>query len=198
VLSSIRIDQAAWAKPGHDFGKTRIGNGEAALASTEHAGVSDHLLINVPGTMHYDRPVESVAIGRVESLEPYRVTMGTDIKRTRSIGSCGGRIRARLVGETLEPSCMRGVRTPSVCNQMRPHAAISKAQQVEPRCTRRKGEVSDADKVSVADAVLMSLQSIERTPKQSGSYLTVDTVCSSEREPSPRDHRSRGHGRQHH
>src|ERR1700722_4990330 len=179
-LSFIRIDQAPWSKPGHDFGKARIGDGEAALASTEHAGVSDHVLINVPGAMHYDRPGESVAIGRVESLKPHRVTMGTDIKRTRSIGPRGGRIRARLVGEALEPSCMRGVRTPSVCDQMRPHAAISEAQQVEPRCTRRKGEVNDADKVSVADAVLMSLQGIERTPKQSGSYWAVDTLCSAE------------------
>jgi hypothetical protein len=62
---------------------------------------------------------------------------------------------------------------------------------VEPRCTRRKGEVSDADKVSVADAVPMSLQSIERTPKQSGSYLTVDPVCSSECEPSSYGHRGK-------
>jgi len=74
---------------------------------------------------------------------------------------------------------------------MRPHAAISEAQQVEPRCTRRKGEVNDADKVSVADAVLMSLQGIERTPKQSGSYWAVDTLCSSECEPSSYGHRGK-------
>jgi hypothetical protein len=62
---------------------------------------------------------------------------------------------------------------------------------VEPRCTRRKGEVSDADKVSVADAVVMSLQRIERTPKQTGIDLAVDAFCSPESEPGSRGSRSK-------
>jgi hypothetical protein len=65
-----------------------------------------------------------------------------------------------------------------MCDQMRSHTAVSEIHQVEPRCTRGKGEVSDADKVSVDDAVVMSLQSIERTRKQAGSYLAVDTLWS--------------------
>ena len=55
---------------------------------------------------------------------------------------------------------------------------------MEPRCTRGKGEVSDADKVSVGDAVVMSLQSIERAPKQTGSYLAADSFRSPESGPS--------------
>jgi len=62
---------------------------------------------------------------------------------------------------------------------------------VKPRRARRKGEVGDADNVSVADAVLMSLQSIERTPKQTGINLTADTVCSSESEPCSHSSRSK-------
>jgi hypothetical protein len=48
---------------------------------------------------------------------------------------------------------------------MRSHAAVGEVHQVKPRCTRGKGEVGDADNVSVADAGLVSLQSIERTPQ---------------------------------
>jgi hypothetical protein len=69
-------------------------------------------------------------------------------------------------------------------NQMRPHAAVGEIHQVEPRRTRGKREVSNADKVSVGDAVLMSLQSIEGALKQTGSYLAVDSFCSSESEPN--------------
>jgi len=57
---------------------------------------------------------------------------------------------------------------------------------MEPRCTRGKGEVSDADKVPEADAVLMLLQSIERTTKQSGIDVTVVTSRSSESKLCPR------------
>jgi hypothetical protein len=90
----------------------------------------------------------------------------------------------RLIGEALEPTRMKRVGPSSMGNQVRSHAAVIEVHQVEPWCTRRKGEVSDADKVSVADSVLMSLQSIERTPNQTGIDLTVDTVCSSEGKPS--------------
>ncbi len=62
---------------------------------------------------------------------------------------------------------------------------------MEPRRTRGKGEVSDPDKVSIGDALVMSLQSIERTPKQTGSCLAVDFFCSSERETGSRGSRSK-------
>jgi hypothetical protein len=71
-----------------------------------------------------------------------------------------------------------------MCDQVRPHAAVGEIYQVEPRCARGKREVSDADKVSVRDAVVMPFLSIERTPKQTGSYLAVDSFCSSESEGS--------------
>ncbi len=68
-------------------------------------------------------------------------------------------------------------------NQVRARAAVGEVHQVKPRCARGKGEVGDSDKIPVADAVVMLLQSIERTPQQPGIYLAVDTVCSSECEP---------------
>jgi len=103
--------------------------------------------------------------------------MGTDVERTRSVGARGSRIRVRLVGEALEPSSTRGVGTPSMCDQMRSHAAVGELYQVESSCTRGKREVRDPDEVSVGDAFVMSLQSIERTPKQAGRYLAVDSFC---------------------
>jgi hypothetical protein len=112
--------------------------------------------------------------------------MSANIERTRFIGSGGGRVRVRLIGEALEPTCVKRVGPSSMGHPVRPHAAVSEVDQVEPRCTRRKGEISDADKVSVADATLMSLQSVACTPNQTGIDLTVDTVCSSESKPSSR------------
>jgi hypothetical protein len=47
---------------------------------------------------------------------------------------------------------------------------------------RRQGEVSDADKVTVEDPVLMLLESIERAPRQTGIDLIIGTFCSSESE----------------
>jgi hypothetical protein len=61
-------------------------------------------------------------------------------------------------------------------NQVRSDAAVSKIHQVKPRCARGKGEVSDADKIPVADASVVSLQRIKRTSKQTGIDPTVDTV----------------------
>jgi hypothetical protein len=80
-------------------------------------------------------------------------------------------------------------------NQVRPHAAVSEVHQVKPWYARRKGEVSHADKVSVADAILMSLQSIEGTPKQARIDPTVDTDRSSESKPSSCGPRSKGRKR---
>jgi hypothetical protein len=76
-------------------------------------------------------------------------------------------------------------------NQMRPHAAVGEVHHVKPWCTRRKGEVGDADKIPVSDAVLMSLQSIERTPQQAGIYLAIDTFWPPKREPGSRGPRSK-------
>jgi len=75
-------------------------------------------------------------------------------------------------------------------HQVRLHATVSKVHQMEPRRTRRKREVRDADKVPEADAVLMSLQRIESTPQQTGSDLVVGTVGLSESEPGSRGARS--------
>ena len=55
---------------------------------------------------------------------------------------------------------------------------------MKPRRARGKGEVGDADKIPIANAGVMLLQSIERTPQQTGSDLTVDAFCPSESEPS--------------
>ena len=71
-------------------------------------------------------------------------------------------------------------------DQMRPHAAVRELYQVEPRRTRGKGEVRDADKVPAGDAVAMSFQCIKRTPKQTGSDLAVDAFCLSKSEPGSR------------
>jgi hypothetical protein len=71
-------------------------------------------------------------------------------------------------------------------NQMRVHAAISEGHHMEPRCARRKGEVGDADNISVADAVPVSIQRIERAPQQTGIDLAVGPVWSSDCEPSSR------------
>jgi len=51
-----------------------------------------------------------------------------------------------------------------MCDQMGLHATVGEIHHVKSRLARGKGEVSDADKVSVSDAVLMTLQSIERPP----------------------------------
>ena len=174
-LGFVRVDQTAGPEPRHDFWQAGTGDCEAALAATENTGEAKHFLTHVPGAVHHDRPGEGVAVARVESLEMYRVTMGTDIEGPRSIGSGGGRIRTRFVGEALKPSGTGGVRTPSMRHQMRLHAAVGDLNQVEPRCTRGKGEVGEADKVSVGDAVVMSLQRIERPPQQSRRYRADDT-----------------------
>jgi len=78
---------------------------------------------------------------------------------------------------------MSGVGTASMGNQVGPHATIGEVHQVKPRCARGKGEVGDADKIPVADAVVMLLQSSERTPQQSGVYLAIDTFWPPERKP---------------
>jgi hypothetical protein len=80
-------------------------------------------------------------------------------------------------------------------NQVRAHVAVGEVHQVKPRCARGKGEVGDADKIPVADAVVVLLQSIERTPQQTGIYLAADTFCPSARERGSRRPRSKGGNR---
>ena len=70
---------------------------------------------------------------------------------------------------------MSGVRTPAMGNQVRAHAAVSGVHQVKPWYARGKGEISDADKIPVTDAVAMLVQRAESTPKQTGIYLALDT-----------------------
>jgi hypothetical protein len=85
---------------------------------------------------------------------------------------------------------MSGIGTPSMGDQVRPHAAVGEVHQVKPTCTRGKGEVGDADKIPVGDTVVMLLQSVERTPQQTGIYL-VDTLWPSESKRSSRGPRSK-------
>jgi hypothetical protein len=80
-----------------------------------------------------------------------------------------------------------------MCNEMRPYAAIGEFHQVEPRYARGQGEVSDADEVSVRDAVVMSLQGSERPLQQSGSDPAVESYCLSESKSSPYGARSKAH-----
>jgi hypothetical protein len=83
---------------------------------------------------------------------------------------------------------MSGVGTPAMSYQMRSHPAIGQVHQVESWYTRRKGEIGNADIVSVANAAV-SLQGIKRTREQTRIDLPVDTVRAPESEPSPRGNR---------
>ena len=70
-------------------------------------------------------------------------------------------------------------------NQVRAHAAVGEIHQVKSGCARGKGEVGDADKIPVADAVVMLLESIQRAPQQTGVDLAVAAVLSAESETRP-------------
>ena len=87
---------------------------------------------------------------------------------------------------------MSGVRTPSMGNQVRMHTAVGQVHQVKPWCARGKGEISDADKIPVTDAVAMLLQGTERTLQQTGIYLAIDTFCPSLSDPGSRGPRCKG------
>ena len=73
-----------------------------------------------------------------------------------------------------------------MCNQVRAHAAVGEVHQVKPRRARGKREIGDADKVPVADAVVMLRQGIERAPQQSRIYLAVGALRPSESKPCSR------------
>jgi hypothetical protein len=173
LLRLVRVDQTAGPERRYDQGQAGIRDGEAALAATQHAGIADHFFAHVPRAMHHDRPGEGVAVGLVESLEPHRLTMAANVNRTGSIGSRGGRIRARLVGEALQPPGVRRVGTPSMSDEMTVHAAVGEIHHVKSRCARGKRKVRNSDEILIGDAVPMALQGIERAPKQTGGYLAV-------------------------
>ena len=62
---------------------------------------------------------------------------------------------------------------------------------MKPGHTRRQREVGDADKVVVPDAVLVLLQSSERTTKQPAIDFTADTLYSPDSECCSRGPRSK-------
>lgn len=174
----VRIEKAPGTQFCHDFRQAGAGHSETAFAATGHAEMGDCFVADVPGTMDNNRSGEGVAIGQVQSLKPDRMTMGTDIGGTCSIGSCRARVRAWLIGETLQPPRMQGVGAPPMRDQMRAYAAVGEVHQVEPRRMRGQGEVRDADKISVRDAVAVPFQRVERAPKQGRRQWATDTIRS--------------------
>src|ERR1700679_16627 len=106
--------------------------------------------------------------------------MFADIDAIRFEGSRRRRVRARLIGESLEPSCMRRIRTPSVRYQVRSHAAVHEAQEVESWRTRGQREVCNAHRVAMSDAPAMAGQCIESAPKHTRRYRGISL-------PAPRE-----------
>src|ERR1700722_1820238 len=96
--------------------------------------------------------------------------MFADIDAIRFEGSRRRRLRARFIGESLEPSRMLWIRTPSVRYQVRSHAAVREAQEMESWRTRGQREVCDADRVAVSDAPVMACQCIESASKHTRRY----------------------------
>jgi hypothetical protein len=54
------------------------GDSKAAFAATGHAEMADHFIADVPGAMHNNASGEGVVIARIQSLEPNRMSMGSD------------------------------------------------------------------------------------------------------------------------
>jgi len=166
-IDIVGIEKAAGTQFRHDFGETCAGYRETAFAAAGHAEMVDHLVADVPGAVHHDPAGEGVVIGRIQSFEPNRLAMGSDIRGTGPIGSCRARVRAWCVGEALEPAGMQRVGAATVRDPMRVDAAIGKTHQMQPGHTRVQGEIGNADEVLVGDALAVSVQCIERTPQQS-------------------------------
>jgi hypothetical protein len=61
-------------------------------------------------------------------------------------------------------------------DQMRTDATVGEIHHVKPRRARGKGKVSDANKVPVADAVLVPFKRVKRATQQTGSYLAAGSV----------------------
>ena len=67
-----------------------------------------------------------------------------------------------------------------MCNQMRLHAPVGELHQVQARCARGQGKICDADKVSVGDVVVMSLERFERPAQQPRGDWPADALLLSE------------------
>jgi hypothetical protein len=182
----VRIEKAAGTQFRHDFRKAGAGDSEAAFAATEHAEMTDHFVADVPGAVHDNPSREGVVIGRVQSLEPNRMAMAANIGSPRPIGPGRARVRAWLVGEALQPPGTQGVGASPMRDQMRTNAAVSEPQHVEPWPTRGPGEIRDADKVPVGDAVAVSVQRIERALTQGRGHEAAGIVRLPEGGPSDR------------
>jgi len=172
----VRIQKAAGAQFCHDFRKAGGGEREAAFAATGHAEMADHLIADVPGTVHDDPPGERVVIARVQALEPNRMAMGSNIGSTGPVRSCRACVRARLVREALQPAGMQGVGSAPMGDQMRASASIGDIHQVKSRHTRGQGEVRNGDEILEADAVVVSIQRGKRAPEQDWRYGAIDTA----------------------
>jgi hypothetical protein len=180
----VRIEKSAGTQFRHEFRKAGARDREAAFAATGHAEMVNHLFADVPGAMHDNPTGEGVVIGRFQSCKPNRLAVGSDIGGTRSIGPCRARVRPVLIGETLQPPGAQGVGTASMRDQMRAYATVGEIHQVEPWRSRRQGEIRDSDKISVADAVAVPIQRMQRAPKQGRRHLVPDTVRSPRSTPS--------------
>src|ERR1700728_2467080 len=106
--------------------------------------------------------------------------MFADIDAIRFEGSRRRRVRARFIGESLEPSRMLRIRTPSVRNQVRSHTTVREAQEMESWGTRGQREVCDANRVAVSDVPAVACQCIESTPTHTRRYRGISL-------PAPRE-----------
>jgi hypothetical protein len=172
----VRIQKAAGTQFHHDLRKAGGGEREAAFAATGHAEMADHLVADVPGTVHDDPPGERVVIARLQALEPDRMAMGSDIGSPGPIGSCRARVRAWLIREALQPAGMQRVGAAPVGDQMRARAALGDIHQVKSRHTRGQGEVRNGDEILEADAVVVSFQRGQRTMQQDWGYQAIDAA----------------------
>jgi len=129
----VCIEKAARPQFRHDFSKTGTGDGEAALAATEHANMTDDFRTDVPGAVHDDASGKGVVVGRVQSFEPNRIAMGSDIGSTGLISPFRARLRAWRIGEALEPSRVQRVGPPPMRDQMRTDGAVMEIHQMKSR-----------------------------------------------------------------
>jgi hypothetical protein len=100
-----------------------MGDGEAAFAAPKHAAAPDHISAYIPRAVYHDSPRSRVAVAGVETLETYRVAVGTYIRGVGSKGKARGpwsawwmrtRPLARSVPETGERTLQGAVREPEL------------------------------------------------------------------------------------
>jgi hypothetical protein len=174
----VRKEKPAGTQFRHDLRKTGAGHSEAAFAATGHTEMADDFFADVPGAVHHNPSGEGVVIAVIQSLEPNRMAMGSDIGGIGSIGSCGARVRAWCVGEARQPAGMQRVGSPSMRDQMRAHAAIGEIHQVKSREARGQREIGNADEILESDAVAVSFQRVQGTTEQDRRYGAIDAVSS--------------------